>query len=190
MFFIRKPSTATIQQFLTSQRDLPFSYPEVGATKTGAPAGYNIDHHRVQLGEGEACYQRAVAALRSWKHFEIGWVRIATADTPPSEGTIAVVEAKAFGLWSLNACRVIYLENEDTGLKALFGFAYGTLPDHAERGEERFRVEWQVDDSVWYDIYAFSRPQQRLVQVGFPYVRRLQKRFARDSMAAMVAATR
>ena len=34
-----------------------------------------------------------------------------------------------------------------------FGFAYGTLPDHAATGEERFLIEWnQDDDSVWYDI--------------------------------------
>lgn len=190
MFLIRKPSPEMVRRFVLSQRDLPFSYPEVGATKTGAPAGYNIDHHRVRLGEGEDCYQRAVAALRTWKHFDIGWVRIATADTEPAEGAAVAVEATVFGLWSLNACRVIYLESEVPGLKAVFGFAYGTLPDHAERGEERFRIEWQEDDSVWYDIYAFSRPQQRLVQIGFPYVRTLQKRFVRDSLSAMVAGTR
>ena len=38
-----------------------------------------------------------------------------------------------------------------------FGFAYGTLPDHAGSGEERFLVEWDQDEgSVWYDIRVFS----------------------------------
>jgi alpha-ketoglutarate-dependent taurine dioxygenase len=41
-----------------------------------------------------------------------------------------------------------------------FAFAYGTLAEHAESGEERFQVEWREDDSVWYDILAFSRPNQ------------------------------
>jgi uncharacterized protein (UPF0548 family) len=67
-----------------------------------------------------------------------------------------------------------------------FGFAYGTLPDHAERGEERFTVEWHHhDDTVWYDILAFSRPNQFLSGLAYPLVRQLQKRFARDSRAVM-----
>ena len=58
-----------------------------------------------------------------------------------------------------------------------------------ERGEERFRVEWHhADDSVWYDILAFSRPNQMVARVGYPIVRFLQKRFATDSKAAMCRA--
>src|SRR5262249_800616 len=61
-----------------------------------------------------------------------------------------------------------------------------TLPEHAESGEERFTVEWhEADAAVWYDILAFSRPQQLLARCGYPIARRLQKRFARDSAAAM-----
>ena len=67
-----------------------------------------------------------------------------------------------------------------------FGFAYGTLPDHAESGEEKFIVEWnEADDAVCYDILAFSRPNQFLARLGYPLIRRLQKRFAQDSAAAM-----
>jgi uncharacterized protein (UPF0548 family) len=70
-----------------------------------------------------------------------------------------------------------------------YGFAYGTLEEHMERGEERFSVEWnRVDDSVWYDLYAFSKPRHRLAQIGYPLSRILQKRFARQSKLAMVEA--
>ena len=66
------------------------------------------------------------------------------------------------------------------------GFAYGTLPGHAESGEERFLVEWdRSDNAVWYDIVAFSRPKHPLARLGYPLTRRTQKRFARDSVAAM-----
>ena len=75
---------------------------------------------------------------------------------------------------------------DEQGPVQRYGFAYGTLPEHAESGEERFTVEWhEADDAVWYDILAFSRPQQLLAQLGYPFTRRLQKRFARDSAAAM-----
>ena len=47
-------------------------------------------------------------------------------------------------------------------------------------------MEWHAADAaVWYDILAFSRPQQLLARLGYPLARRLQKRFARDSAAAM-----
>jgi hypothetical protein len=69
------------------------------------------------------------------------------------------------------------------------GFSYSTLPDHAESGEERFLVEWgRATGSVWYDILAFSRPRHLLARLGYPWVRRVQRRFARDSAAAMVRA--
>jgi uncharacterized protein (UPF0548 family) len=66
------------------------------------------------------------------------------------------------------------------------GFAYGTLPDHAESGEERFLIEWdQASGEVWYDILAFSRPHLLLARLGYPFVRRVQERFAKASAAAM-----
>jgi uncharacterized protein (UPF0548 family) len=65
-----------------------------------------------------------------------------------------------------------------------FGFAYGTLTDHGERGEERFTVEFNSDQTVWYDLFAFSRPNM-LARLAYPYTRLLQKRFASDSKAAM-----
>jgi len=69
-----------------------------------------------------------------------------------------------------------------------FGFAYGTLPNHAERGEERFSVEFhQADQYVWYDLYAFSQPNT-LARLAYPFTRSLQKRFARDSQSAMQSA--
>jgi uncharacterized protein (UPF0548 family) len=58
-----------------------------------------------------------------------------------------------------------------------------------ERGEERFTVEWhRDDDSVWYDILAFSRPNRMIVKFGSPYARTLQRRFARESLKVMLHA--
>jgi len=88
----------------------------------------------------------------------------------------------------LNICRVIYLIDEPTPVRK-FGFAYGTTPHHIERGEERFTIEWhQADDSVWYDIYAFSQPAYWMVKLGYPMARRMQRRFANDSKRVMLDA--
>ena len=55
----------------------------------------------------------------------------------------------------------------------------------ANSGEERFTVELdQIDGSVWYDLYAFSRPRAA-ARLAYPFSRLLQKRFARESKEAM-----
>jgi uncharacterized protein (UPF0548 family) len=189
MFLLRQPSEEVVRQFIASQRDLPFSYSQVGATETQPPAGYTVDHNRIRLGDGEDTYRRAVSALRSWKQFGLGWVMIVPPQSPLDVGATVAVQAKACGFWSLNAVRVVYMIDEE-GKTKRFGFAYGTLPDHIECGEERFTVELHEDDSVWYDIFAFSRPQRTIVKFTRPFARSLQKRFARESLATMVSASR
>ena len=185
MFRISEPTERDVEVFIAGQRNLPFTYAEVGATNATPPAGYNVDHNRIQVGKGEATYNRAVEALKNWRQFDLGWVTIVPRGLVVETGATVAVKARAFGTWSLNACRVVYVINE----ARRFGFAYGTLPDHVERGEERFLIEWQDDDSVWYDILAFSRPQHPLVKLSAPLARRLQKRFARESLARMKSAT-
>jgi uncharacterized protein (UPF0548 family) len=181
MFMLREPSDADVAKFIASQRALPYTYAEVGTTNATPPAGYNVDHNRIQLGNGEATYQRAVEALKKWRQFELGWVVIVPRGVRVEVGATVAVKARAFGTWSLNATRVVYTIEESRR----FGFAYGTLPDHVEKGEERFLVEWLADDSVWYDILAFSRPQHPLVRLTARLARRLQAHFARDSLHRM-----
>jgi uncharacterized protein (UPF0548 family) len=188
MFLISQPSANRVSKFISSQQHLPFSYREVGATRDAPgslPAHYNHDHHRVCLGSGKEVFARAVTALRAWRQFELGWVAIVPERALLAEGETVAVRAHTFGVWSLSAARVVYLLQE-SGAVNRFAFAYGTLPGHVERGEERFMIEWrQADDSVWYDIVAFSRPQHPLVKLSFLVARRLQRRFARESMARM-----
>ena len=181
---IREPSDADVARFIASQRDLPYTYAEVGATNATPPTNYNIDHNRIQLGSGETIYRSAVDALMNWRHFELGWVGIVPRGVPVEVGATVAVKARAFGTWSLSATRVVYTIDEDRR----FGFAYGTLPDHVETGEERFLVEWLPDDSVSYDILAFSRPRHPLVRLSSPLARRLQHQFARDSLNRMKSA--
>ena len=152
------------------------------------PGGYTIDHNRVQLGRGEVIWDRAVKAIRGWQMFNIPWMHLYSPAAPIQVGTNVAVLVHHFGFYSLNACRVVYVIQEDEPLTR-FGFTYGTLAEHAERGEERFTVEWnRAEDNVWYDILAFSRPQMMLARLGYPLSRSLQKRFAEDSKAAMVRA--
>jgi uncharacterized protein (UPF0548 family) len=188
VFLLLKPTAERIEQFLAAQDHRPFSYREVGYSRRGGPPGYKVDHNRIRLGEGRATFARAVNAMRSWKMFDLGWVEAFPATDVIKPGAAVAVRCRHFGFWSLNACRIVYLV-DDEGPIVRFGFAYGTLPDHAERGEERFTVEWHhADGSVWYDIYAFSRPNHPLARLAYPLARLLQKRFVWSSKRAMARA--
>ena len=185
MLSLRKPSAKKLRDFLATQSKLDLTYLAVGATAAVPPAGYVVDRTRIKLGEGTGTFAAAKAALERWEQFRLGWVEAWPPETPIQAGQVVAVIARLFGLWWLNACRIVYVLDEEGPVKR-FGFAYGTLLEHAESGEERFTVEWhEAGDAVWYDILAFSQPQQLLPRWGYPFARRLQKRFARDSAAAM-----
>lgn len=185
MFLRKKPDNEAVLGFLVSQKSQPFSYPEIGASRLAAPAGYKIDHNRIRIGDGLETFAKAVEAFKHWKMFEMEWIEIAPKDAPIAEGSCVAIIVRHFGSWSLNASRIVYVI-EEHGAPEIFGFAYGTLPGHVEQGEERFRVEYHPgDNSVWYDLFAFSRPRHVLARLGYPMSRQLQKRFARDSLKAM-----
>jgi uncharacterized protein (UPF0548 family) len=185
MLFLRRPKGETIREFLAAQAKLDLTYAAVGATMTTPPSGYVVDHTRIKLGEGEKVFLAAKKALERWQQFRLDWLEALPAETPIKEGQVVAILARSLGLWWLNACRIVAVVNED-GQVNRFGFAYGTLPGHAGSGEERFLVEWDRQaGSVWYDILAFSRPRHVLARLGYPWVRRVQKRFGRESAAAL-----
>lgn len=184
MFSLSKPSPEIIHAFLAAQKDQQFSYDQVGASRATAPDGYVVDHNRVQLGAGRAFFERATGAVRQWRMFQMDWLELCWPSVPIVAGSTVAVVVHHLGFWSLNACRIVYTI-EERGAVERYGFAYGTLPDHAEMGEERFTVEFRAnDETVWYDIYAFSRPRP-LARLAHPFTRALQKRFASDSKVAM-----
>jgi uncharacterized protein (UPF0548 family) len=187
MFCASRPPRSSIDAFLSAQQKQKFSYEEVGASRREAPNGYTADHNRVQLGQGTETFERAKRAIQQWKMFEMAWVNLCWPDMTIVPGANVAVVVSHLGFWSMNACRIVYLV-EEHGSMERYGFAYGTLPEHGEVGEERFTVEFHPEDqTVWYDLYAFSRPTT-LARLAYPFTRRLQKRFARDSKSAMLKA--
>jgi uncharacterized protein (UPF0548 family) len=186
MWQVRRPTPAQLQAFRAAQQTLPFRYPCVGATRDAAPTprGFDRDRNRQRLGAGEAVFNAARSAIRAWRMFPAPLATIEPAGIPIVEGETAVVLVRLFGVWFINSARIVYVVDEPRR----FGFAYGTLPGHAERGEERFLVEWLNDDSVWYDLDAVSRPRYWAAQLVYPLTRRIQRRFARRSKSAMAQA--
>ncbi|HBN76714.1 MAG TPA: DUF1990 domain-containing protein [Planctomycetaceae bacterium] len=192
----QKPAADSLSGFLNGQKELEFTYPEVGATGLELPQGYVIDQKRIELGTGSRVFEKAKQALEQWEQFQLGWVETWPRDVPIQAGGIVAIIAKSFGCWWLNSCRIVYcLDKQNTDEQntdqretvTRFGFAYGTLPGHLECGEERFLIEWnRQTDIVTYDILAFSKPGHLLTRLGYPFARRNQKRFARESADRML----
>lgn len=188
MFSLSKPDREAILAFIASQKTQPFSYPEVGCTRQEAPPkGHIVDRNRVRLGQGTNAFERGKHAVKQWKMFDMPWLALCSPDTPIETGATVAVVVSHIGFWSMNACRIVYVLEEHGAIEK-YGFAYGTLPQHGEIGEERFTVELNLaDGSVWYDLYAFSRPGPA-ARLFYPFSRSLQKRFVQDSKAAMLRA--
>ena len=56
--------------------------------------------------------------------------------------------ARALGHWWLKACRIVYVVDE-SGPISQFGFAYGTLPGHAEMEKECDALfEWAISQRM------------------------------------------
>jgi len=190
MLFMARPTDQEIHARLAAREAMPFSYSEVGATRSTPPAGYRINHMRALLGKGEDVHARAVSSLLSWRLLTVAGLEIFPSQPPIEPQTNVALLSRHFarlgGLWSLDFCRVIYIlesQSEYGGAIRRTGFAYGTLPGHAVRGEEIFSIEWHVATTeVWYDIFSFSLPANVLIRLAGPLARAAQKQFASASL--------
>ena len=184
MFLTRRPSQRRIAEFLEQARGLPLSYKPVGIARQ-SPQGFNADLASSVIGHGRETFERAKIALSQWRHYEMGWVELFPRGAAIEPGTVVAVLVHHLGFWSLNACRVVYgIGDRQTG--SSFGFAYGTLANHAEMGEEIFEVRLEPEtEEVIYRIQAVSKPHAALARIGYPLARYFQERFRRDSISAL-----
>mmetsp|Transcript_39121 Transcript_39121/g.65727 ORF Transcript_39121/g.65727 Transcript_39121/m.65727 type:complete len:217 (-) Transcript_39121:252-902(-) len=200
-----RPSKDTIKQTLQDGQRQGFCYPHQGASRDFPPLpasaanhGYKIDHKRVKLGQGSAAFERAKKLLNKWEHFQLGWAQV-DSDTPVKQGSPVCVTAQVAFLWTRHPLEIVYVADSEKGkgtktrivtptgepCKARYTFAHGCLKGHMLAGEERFAVEWLEDDSVWYDVAAFSKAAGPISAVSYPLVRLFQGYFGHCSLKAM-----
>jgi uncharacterized protein (UPF0548 family) len=185
MFLLVRPSTLAIERFLRNSEKQPLSYEPVGIAMSGAHRG-DRDELVMAIGSGRDDFEEARRALMSWQHYGMNWVTLYPQGTTVSVGGVVAVLIRHLGFWSLNGCRVLYTVGSASDAGARYGFAYGTLTNHAEGGEELFEVFIEpATDQVMYRIKAVSWPRASLARVGYPIVRLLQARFRGDSAAAL-----
>lgn len=82
----------------------------------------------------------------------------------------------------LAPCRVVYVIDEPHRR----GFAYGSLPGHAVRGEEMFAVRIDPqDETVYAEVAAFSRPARWWSNLGSPLLALAQTMVIRRYLGAV-----
>jgi uncharacterized protein (UPF0548 family) len=133
------------------------TYEPVGISLGGAvSAGFRRRRWGTRM-LGAAAFERAVAALQNWEaHRGSGLTVVADGDL--AQGTNVVIAAPLpIGFVDV-ACRIVQTVDEADR----FGFAYGTLSNHPEQGEEAFLVTRTADGSVNFTVEAVSRSAYRL----------------------------
>lgn len=183
---VRRPTSEGLEAFARDHARMGFSYDAVGSSsERAAPPGFAVDVHAVAVGSGSAAFARARAAVWRWAMFDLPWVWLPNR-APPEPGREVVFASRQFGMWAVNACRIVYVVDE--AYRA--GFAYGTLEDHGVSGEERFLVSRDPSsEEVSFEIYKFSRMASPVVALVRPFVRDLQLRFSREAAEAVRVAT-
>jgi uncharacterized protein (UPF0548 family) len=140
---------------------LPLSYTEVGATAGPLPAGYHHVQKSAVIGRGRRRFEDAADKGMRWGMLRGAGLRIEATTEVAAVGSEVIVR-----LGPVRApCRVVYIVDEPD----LRGFAYGTLPGHAESGEERFVVRYDsASDEVVAEVTAFSRHATWWSRLGSP----------------------
>lgn len=142
-------------------RAAPLTYDEVGATAGPPPPGYgHLERSRSLPGRD---FEAGAERLMGWQVHEAAGLRVTASELRVELD--AVVEM-FLGPWWLGVravCRVVQVFDEPDRV----GFAYGTLPGHAESGEEAFVLE-RVGDVTSFTVRAFSRPVTRMARLGGP----------------------
>jgi len=173
---VRPPTGQDLDALLARVSDLQVTYPEVGATSASVlPPGYRHDRYSIPLGRGNGVFQRGREALQTWQaHRHIGAVLV-PAQPHIAVGTEVVVALRVGPASLVVPCRIVSVVDADD----TYGFAYGTLPGHFERGEEAFHVCRGREGEVSFEVVAFSRPADPLARLGSPIARLMQTRITR-----------
>ncbi|KAG8660068.1 UPF0548 protein At2g17695 [Manihot esculenta] len=148
--------------------------------------GFLSNHARVLVGSGLDTFEKGKSALQTWRHFGLNWAFV-DPKTPIQTGVKFCVCLKEFLPWVMMPLEVVYVKESKKSRKTMpsFSFGSGTLQGHLLAGEERFSIEMDENNQVWYEILSFSKPAHFLSFVGYPYVQFRQKIFAHQSANAV-----
>lgn len=158
------------------------TYPEVGATAGELPRGYRHVRAERVIGHGREDFERACDDLLTGMAQRRAGAIVHLSDVPLQEGTRVRMLVRLGPLSFRIPCVVVWAERSAHSC----GFAYGTLPGHPERGEERFELRLHSCGDVVFRIIAFSSPGRWFTRLGGPLARSVQTWMTHRYLAALV----
>ena len=166
-----RPSDGELDRLLVSARGADPTYDHVGSTLDPERwSGAEVLERHLDVGSGRSAFEAGREALRSWVMQAGIGASIHPAGQPVEVGATLLVVLRRGRVHVIAPVRMIGVLDEPDR----FGFAYGSLPGHPERGEESFVVEHLGDDSVRASIRVQSEPGTLAARAAAPLVRHLQ----------------
>ncbi len=199
----RLAGTRRARRALAALAGRPLNFDPSELEAAGEPTGWRVDDYAQMLPSeppGEplpgASFAAAQRLLRDYAFADPAMVR---AVYDPDVGLLdrnMLLQVRFGPLRLLVGCRVRVLTDELTTIDGrdarVWGWGYGTLAGHFERGQMDFAIcKWLDDGAVAFRIHVVSRHAERvnpIVRLGIGLVgRRRQVRFAQRCCARMRA---
>ncbi len=178
MWSLRRPRDAQLASILAGVAARDVTYSEIGMSRPGGNTqGFHLEDHRAEIAIDFATARERLAAFAT---HALPYMFVYPRDARVVLRRDVVVCARIAGAWSINPCRVVIVE--DTPDR--FAYAYGTLPGHAESGEEWFSVE-QVGDRVVAETRAYAKMADIFARLAMPIARRVQRKVKIDYLRAL-----
>jgi uncharacterized protein (UPF0548 family) len=155
------------------------TYAEIGASRDAElPRGFH--HVRVSEAIGDAAaFELAVTGLQTWRAHEGAGLRVYPHE-PVAPGATVVAVTSIGPVHMVAPCRIVAVFKEPYA----FGFSYGTLPGHPERGEESFVLNIR-NGATYFTISAFSKPVDPMARLAGPVGRSVQRSITRRYIKAL-----
>jgi len=182
---LRRPTGDELAAVLDRCRSDTLSYEPVGVAtdRTTTPPGLHRRRWTTLL-DDPAAFATGADAIRAWAIHRGAGLAVA-ADGPLAPGTNVAMSAPLPVGYVIATCRIVAVIEEPNR----YGFAYGTLSVHPERGEEAFTLTRDDGGVVRFDVDAISAPADPLARLLPPVANRLQRQAARRYLTAMQEAT-
>lgn len=141
-----RPSPALLAKELDAATMRAVTYDHVGSTIEPEQWPLRTTHSRsVTIGHGQTMFEAACEGLRRWEcHRGVG-AFVFPDSAPLTLGTTLLVTLRLGPVSIIVPDRIVAVVDDATqsaeGTHRTFGFAYGTIEGHQERGEESYLVE-------------------------------------------------
>jgi uncharacterized protein (UPF0548 family) len=171
---LRQPSDAVLTEALLTFSRLEPTYPDLGASLGETlPPGYHHGRSSIALGRGDEVWAAARAALDQWRAHTGAGVGVHPADAPLAAGGTVALSVRIGPVVDVFGCRIVQVVDEADR----YGFAYGTLPGHPERGEESFVLDRNEPGSVTFTVTVFAQGAQLVTRLAQPLTSAVSRRY-------------